>query len=92
MIMRSIERAVDLAGGQMALARKICDWYAARGMACSVRQQHVWKWLNDSKTPKPPAEHCRAIDEITGVSVYELRPDVFGSVPAHSQPHDAVAG
>lgn len=76
----------------MALARKICAWYAARGVECRVRQQHVWKWLNEQQTPKPPAEHCRAIDNITGVSVYELRPDVFGSAPLIDVPiHDSVA-
>ena len=90
--MSSIQKAVALAGGQIALARKICAWHAARGAECRVRQQHVWKWLNEQKTPKPPAEHCRAIADITGISVYELRPDVFGNAPVmHAQTHDSIA-
>jgi DNA-binding transcriptional regulator YdaS (Cro superfamily) len=76
--MTTLLKAVEIAGGQMALARKICAWHAERGLPCSVKQQHVWKWLR-SKLPQPPAEYCRAIAAETGVSIHDLRPDVYGT-------------
>lgn len=57
------------------------------GRKCRVAQAHVWNWLNTDKTPMPPAEHCRAIEEATGgqVTRYDLRPDVFGSGPEREE-------
>ena len=63
----AIKRAVDQAGGQSALARSI-----GKG----VKQQNVWWWVH--KGAAPP-EHCLAIEQATGVSRHELRPDVFGA-------------
>lgn len=72
--MRPIERAVEVAGGQTALARAIGG---------AVKQAHVWYWLN-SENGVVPAEHCIAIEQATGGAVtrHELRPDVFGPAPA----------
>ena len=69
-----LERAVDIAGGQTALAKAIGG---------SVKQAHVWNWLNISKG-RVPAEHCSAIELATGglVTRQQLRPDVFGKEAA----------
>ena len=59
-----IKRAVLEAGGTSAMAR-----------ACGVRPQAVSKWLKG----KAPSNRCVLIESLTGVSRYELRPDVFGT-------------
>jgi DNA-binding transcriptional regulator YdaS (Cro superfamily) len=73
-------KSVELVGGQVKLAAEIRIWHAQNGTVVKVAQAHVWNWLN-SESPTPPAEHCRAIEEITNGAVtrYELRPDVFGA-------------
>lgn len=75
--MKPIERAVEIAGGQSALARAIGG---------TVKQAHVWYWLNKDDA-LVPAEHCLTIEQATGgqVTRHELRPDVFGPAPVESQ-------
>lgn len=85
-----LKKAVELAGGQVKLASGIRDWHFKNGRNVKVRQQHVWKWLNDAKTPMPPAEHCRAIEDITGISRYDLRPDIFGDSPPSAPSQEAA--
>lgn len=65
-----LQRAVAIAGGQVALATKL-----------GLKQGHVWWWLHRAK--KVPAERCMAIERATGgkVTRYQLRPDVFGPAP-----------
>ena len=65
-----LERAVDIMGGQTALAKAIGG---------TVKQAHVWNWLNGSRG-RVPAEYCRAIETATKglVTCQQLRPDVFG--------------
>lgn len=67
--MNALARAVEIAGGQSALARLIGE---------PVKQGHVWYWLNTANGIVP-AEYCIAIENGTGVSRHELRPDVFGA-------------
>lgn len=69
--MAAIKRAVDVVGGQSAMARLL-------GRA----QASVWAWVN--KGTPVPAEHCFAIEEATGVSRHDLRPDIYprGEAPA----------
>lgn len=55
-------------GGQAALARLLST------SKLTVKPQNVQFWL---KTGKIPAEHVLRIEHYTGVSRYELRPDVF---------------
>lgn len=62
-----LQRAVDVAGGQSALARKI-----------GTRQSLIWHWLERSKKGVP-AEWCQPIERETGVLAAELRPDLFAS-------------
>ena len=68
-----LEKAVEIVGGQSALAR-----------ACGVKQGHVWYWLNEAD--QVPAEHVLKIEEATGgkVSRHDLRPDIYprGDTPA----------
>ena len=68
----ALQKAVDEAGGQTALAASI-----GRGL----KQSHVWAWLN-SKNPDqmPPAEYCPAIEKATGVRCEDLRPDIEWAV------------
>ena len=68
-IMLPIQRAVDIAGGQTALA-----------VICGVKQQQVWNWIN--RQGQPPGQHCLPIAAATGVSVEELRPDIFRTIQA----------
>jgi DNA-binding transcriptional regulator YdaS (Cro superfamily) len=71
MSIQSLKKAVDLAGGQTALAR------ALTRPGRTITQAHVWKWLH-SPNPDvmPPAEYCPDIERITGVRCEELRSDV----------------
>lgn len=61
-----LQRAVEIAGGQSALAKAI-----------GVKQAHIWHWLNRAK--QVPAQHAIAIEKATGGKVkrHELRPDVY---------------
>lgn len=64
--MNAIQTAVSrIEGGQAQLAREL-----------GITAQAVSQWI--SGTRPVPAKHCRAIEAATGVSVHELRPDVFG--------------
>ncbi|MDR0251112.1 MAG: helix-turn-helix domain-containing protein [Burkholderiales bacterium] len=63
-----LEKAISIAGGQSALARKIGG---------KVRQGHIWYWLNEAGG-RVPAEYCATIEKETGVPCRGLRPDVFG--------------
>jgi DNA-binding transcriptional regulator YdaS (Cro superfamily) len=63
-----LEEAVRLAGGQTALASALSTPERL------VRQGHIWAWLN--RDEKAPAEHCPAIETLTGVVVERLRPDL----------------
>jgi len=64
MIETPLERAVQRAGGQTALAK-----------ALNKKQAHIWGWINRDK--KVPAEQVIPIEKITGVPRYELRPDIY---------------
>lgn len=66
--MEPLKRAIDLAGGQAALASAI-----------GQKQQHVWNWLTRGRVP---AEHCPAIERATNgqVRCEDLRPDVAWQV------------
>jgi DNA-binding transcriptional regulator YdaS (Cro superfamily) len=71
-----LERAIKIAGGQSALARKI-----------GVTQSVIWFWLNQSKRGVP-AEFVLKIEQATGISRHEFRPDIWpdlcGTIPKPS--------
>jgi len=64
--LRVLERAIDMVGGQSAMAR-----------ACGVKQGHVWAWLN--KSGRCPAKHVLAVEAATNMEItrHQLRPDVY---------------
>ena len=61
----AIRRAVEIAGSQTKLARKI-----------GVRQSDVWAWLQGRPVK---ADKVLAIEAATGVSRHEFRHDIFGA-------------
>jgi DNA-binding transcriptional regulator YdaS (Cro superfamily) len=69
---KPLERAVRIAGGQSALARKLNE--AIPG--AKVTQGQVWRWL---QTGHPPAHWTVPIEKVIEAKVtrYELRSDVF---------------
>lgn len=60
----ALRRAVDIVGSQGALARLL-----------GVAQPSVWRWLTHAKPL--PAEHVLKVEEKTGVSRHDLRPDLY---------------
>jgi DNA-binding transcriptional regulator YdaS (Cro superfamily) len=64
--LQALRAAVNQAGGQSALARKL-----GKG----VTQAHVWYWLNKAK--RAPADKVLAIEGATKVSKHDLRPDLY---------------
>lgn len=67
----AIRKAVTLAGGQTALARRL-----------GVSQGLVWQWCEGLL--KVTAERCASVESATAGEVTRLmlRPDVFGAPPA----------
>ncbi|EDW4548803.1 helix-turn-helix domain-containing protein [Salmonella enterica] len=66
----ALTEAINAAGGQSELARKLTV-----SSGCLVRQQQVWNWLNREK--KPSVKQVPFIEKITGIAKERLRPDVF---------------
>jgi len=67
-----ITRAVEKIGTQAEFAK-------ATGFAPAF----VWQWVNNKRPV--PAKHCIAIELATGITRYELRPDVFGPAPTSAK-------
>tara|TARA_Y100000310_G_scaffold6349_1_gene7165 strand:+ start:384 stop:593 length:210 start_codon:yes stop_codon:yes gene_type:complete len=59
-----INKAVEIAGSQSSLARQI-----------GVSQPRVWNWIHNVSAI--PAEYVLPIEKVTGISRYELRPDIY---------------
>jgi DNA-binding transcriptional regulator YdaS (Cro superfamily) len=70
----AFERAIKLVNGQSAMARKLST------AEQPITQQRLWHWLKVKGAC--PAELVLRVEEVTGVSRHELRPDVFGAKPA----------
>ena len=70
-MIKNLQKAVDIAGGQTRLAKLI-----------GVSQPRLWNWLNRDLVV--PAEYvhpiCSAVDN--KVKPIELRPDIFGNKAA----------
>ncbi len=69
-----LRKAVELAGGQTALAEKI-----------GKTQGHVSKWLERDYIPP---ESVLQIELATGIPRHELRPDLYPVEPSVFRPHD----
>ncbi|MBN5078251.1 helix-turn-helix domain-containing protein [Stenotrophomonas maltophilia] len=76
MDMSALDRAVQSAGSQQALAQLL-----------GIKPPSVSGWYDRCRVP---AERCMAIELATGVSRHQLRPDVFGPDPAGSQEEGVV--
>lgn len=75
----ALKQAIQIAGSQSALAR-----------ALRVSQHAVWHWLNKGDLEKPlPADYVLAVEEATGISRYDLRPDIY---PREEAAGDALEG
>jgi DNA-binding transcriptional regulator YdaS (Cro superfamily) len=72
MNMPALDKAVEAAGSQLALAQLL-----------GIKPPSISGWYDRRRVP---AERCIAIEIVTGVSRHELRPDVFGepSTPART--------
>ena len=72
----TLQRAVDLACGQSALAAIIREEMPE---ADKFQQGHVWHWLNVSKAEVPPGEYVIAISRGLGwrITPHELREDLY---------------
>jgi DNA-binding transcriptional regulator YdaS (Cro superfamily) len=68
-----LDKAADIAGGTVALA-----------LAVGVPHYNVSKWRKTGV----PAKHVLRVEQATGVSRHDLRPDVFG--PASSPERSAA--
>ena len=60
----ALERAIEIAGGQAALAR-----------ICGVDQPLVWYWLH--RAGRVPAEQTLRVEAATGISRHDLRRDIY---------------
>jgi len=77
-------RACKAVGGQNAMARKLSTPEAP------VPQATIWSWLNRTKRGVP-AEWCRRVEEVSGVPIHELRPDVYRKPPDEASTEMAAA-
>lgn len=70
----ALKRAINLAGGQRSLAKKL----PATGAGDRVSAARVWNWVN--RDMKAPSVVCPDIEALTGVKCEDLRPDVNWAV------------
>lgn len=74
--MQSLQKAVDLAGGQAQLARGIRE----RIPGSKISQPHVYKWLNSPNPDQmPPADMVLPIADFLEyrMTPHNLRPDLY---------------
>lgn len=69
-IMNVIAEAIQRAGGSSKLGR-----------ALGITRQAVEAWKGKGRVVPP--EHVLEIEKLTGVSRYELRPDIYGAPPTN---------
>lgn len=60
----ALKRAIEIAGGQAALARM-----------CDLAQPTVWSWLHRTRQVTP--EHVLKVEAATGIPKEDLRPDIY---------------
>lgn len=86
---QSLQQAIDLAGGQLHLARGI----RARIPGSKITQPFIWGWLNSVKSEVPPAEVVLAIADLLDyrMTPHDLRPDLYPNPSDGLRPHLAQA-
>jgi DNA-binding transcriptional regulator YdaS (Cro superfamily) len=69
LVVETIEKAIEICGGQTALAK-----------ALGIKQSAISNWINRGQVPP---DRCLAVEVSTRgkVTRYDLRPDVFGEPP-----------
>ena len=60
----------------LALAIEKAGGTGALASALGITSQAISQWN------KVPAERCLAVEKLTGVSRFQLRPDIYGNVEA----------
>lgn len=75
----ALKVAVDLMGSQDRMAR-----------LCGVKQPSVWRWLHRQR--RLPAEHVLKVEQATGVSRHDLRPDIYPIETDTAPPFSSAAG
>lgn len=67
-----LQRAVELAGGPLALARK-----ASANGSKKIDRSHIWNWLNRDKDI--PGEYVVQVSKALNfvITPHELRPDIY---------------
>jgi DNA-binding transcriptional regulator YdaS (Cro superfamily) len=68
--MAALDRAIEAAGGQSKLARRLRERTNSK-----VRQGHIWAWRH--RTGVVPAEYVLPLEDLTGVSRHDVRPDLY---------------
>mgnify|MGYP004417304365 CR=1 FL=1 len=63
---KAVDEAARVQGSLKAVAKRL-----------RISPQAIAMW-ND---PGPPAKHVLALEEMSGVSRYEIRPDLYGAPP-----------
>lgn len=66
-------------------AIKIAGGQASLARMVGISPQGLWWW------EVCPAERCLQVSQLTGVSVHELRPDVFGFAKQRLVPDEELA-
>ncbi len=68
----ALETAVDIAGTQKELARRITEHHGRE-----ITQPYISRWMNDTK--RVPAEYVLAVEKaVQGqVTRHQLRPDLY---------------
>lgn len=83
MVNLALQRACDIAKGQAATNK--AKGQTALAEKIGTVQSNIWQWLYKAKKGVP-AEWCPKIEAATGVTRYELRPDIdwdlMGSSPS----------
>jgi DNA-binding transcriptional regulator YdaS (Cro superfamily) len=78
----ALRRAVEIAGSQGQLAKRMRAYFTSRGIDSAISQQTISYWLQSATLID--AMYWPAIEDATDgrVTRYDLRPDVFGERPA----------
>jgi DNA-binding transcriptional regulator YdaS (Cro superfamily) len=70
---QALQKAKEIAGGAAGLARAI-----SQATGKEISSQAVSQW------DRVPASRVLIVERVTGISRYELRPDVCGPAPAEA--------
>lgn len=57
-------------------AAKKSGGIVALALRLGIKHQSLYGWR------RVPAEHCLVVEELSGISRHELRPDVYGPAPS----------